>query len=275
VSSLVRKLVVEGVGTALLVFIGVGSAVFGFDTVGPVGVALAFGLVVLALAYSIGPVSGCHINPAITLGVLIRGGITAREATAYWIVQVVGAIVGALLLKLMTTAGDVVDNTGALGTNDWGTSVNLFGAFVLEVVLTFLLVVVVLLVTGRHASPGFAGLAIGLVLAAVHLVGIPLDGTSVNPARSLGPALVEGGTPLAHVWLFIVAPLIGGVLAAAVEPILTPEVAVPEGEPGLADPTGANVPPSIEHAEPRRYEEVEVEERIERWQDPYPGDQSR
>ncbi|HET9901292.1 MAG TPA: aquaporin [Actinomycetes bacterium] len=280
-SSLARKILAEGIGTAILVFFAVGSAVFGIDTIGAAGVALTFGLVLLALAYSIGPVSGCHVNPAVTLGVLLRGGISAREAGAYWIAQVVGAIVGALLLKLMTTAGDVVDNTGALGTNDWGIAVNMFGAFVLEVILTFLLVVVVLLVTGRAAAPGFAGLAIGLVLAVVNFVGIPLDGASANPARSLGPALVEGGTPLAHVWLFIVAPLLGGALAAAIAPLLTPEVEAVEGEPALTDPTGATVPPSLDEPgsfeaesfgdERPRYREVEIEERIER----YRGDEPR
>jgi MIP family channel proteins len=281
VSSLARKILAEGIGTAVLVFFAVGSAVFGIDTIGAAGVALTFGLVLLALAYSIGPVSGCHVNPAVTLGVLLRGGISAREAGAYWIAQVVGAIVGALLLKLMTTAGDVVDNTGALGTNDWGIAVNMFGAFVLEVILTFLLVVVVLLVTGRAAAPGFAGLAIGLVLAVVNFVGIPLDGASANPARSLGPALVEGGTPLAHVWLFIVAPLLGGALAAAIAPLLTPEVEAVEGEPALTDPTGATVPPSLDEPgsfeaesfgdERPRYREVEIEARIER----YRGDEPR
>jgi aquaporin Z len=267
VSRMARQIIAEGLGTAILVFFAVGSAVFGLETIGAFGVAFAFGLVLLALAYSIGPVSGCHVNPAVTLGVLIRGGISAREASGYWIAQVVGAIVGALLLKLMTTAGDVVDNTGALGTNDWGVTVNLFGAFVIEVLMTFLLVVVVLLVTHRAAAPGFAGLAIGLVLTAVHLVGIPLDGTSVNPARSLGPALVEGGTPLAHVWLFIVAPLIGGALAAVVAPLLTLDVEIAEGAPTLVDPTGADVPPTPVE-EQRRYERVEVEERIERYEPP-------
>jgi aquaporin Z len=270
VSSLARKVIAEGLGTGILVFFAVGSAVFGIEVIGAVGVAFAFGLVLLALAYSIGPVSGCHVNPAVTLGVLMRGGITAREAGAYWIAQVVGAVVGALLLKLMTTAGDVVDNTGALGTNDWGATVNLFGAFVLEVILTFLLVLVVLLVTGRAAAPGFAGLAIGLVLTVIHLVGIPLDGTSVNPARSLGPALVEGGTPLAHVWLFIVAPLLGGALAAVVAPLLTPEVEIAEAAPAMIDPTGADVPLSPEDATPRDANPGDSYP-----SDPYPGEPSR
>src|SRR5207344_1255403 len=129
---------------------------------------------------------------------------------------------------------------GALGTNDWGKTINGPGAFVLEILMTFLLVFVVLLVTGRGATPGFAGLAIGLTLGVVNLVGIPLDGTSVNPARSLGPALWNGGTSLTHVWLFIVAPLIGGTLAALLVPILTPAPTATVAQ----DPTGAEVPVS-------------------------------
>src|SRR6478735_7734539 len=187
-------------------------------------VAEAVGFVLLALAYAIGPVSGCHVNPAVTLGVLMRKGITTTEAIYYWIAQLVGAIVGAALLKLMVSSfGGVKDETGALGTNNWGATITAGGTFVLEVVLTFLLVLVVLLVTSRAAAPGFAGLAIGLVLTVIHIVGIPLDGTSVNPARSIGPALLNGGEPLAHVWMFIVAPLIGGAIAALASPyFMTP-----------------------------------------------------
>lgn len=236
--SLVERAVAELVGTFVLVFFAVGSVVFGYDKIGVVGVALTFGLVLLALAYAIGPVSGCHVNPAVTLGVLLRRGVRVVDAVAYWIAQVVGAIAGAALIKLFTTSfGKVKDQSGALGTNNWGPAISQWGDFVLEIVLTFLLVVVVLLVTGRAAAPGFAGLAIGLTLAAIHLVGIPLDGTSVNPARSLGPALFEGGDALSHVWLYIVAPLIGAVVAAVVAPFLTPR------EPSRApDPTGADLP---------------------------------
>src|SRR6201995_3304396 len=210
-----RRVVAEGLGTFVLGFFAAGSAHFGLDKVGPVGVALAFGLVLLALAYSIGPVSGCHVNPAVTLCVLLRGGIPGPGAVGYRIPQFVGGISGGALLKLMTSSfGKVTDQTGALGTNDWGKSISGGGPFVLGIILTFPLVFVVLLVTGRAAAPGFAGLAIGLALTAIHLVGIPLDGTSVNPARSFGPAVFAGGQSLSHVWLFIVAPLIGGVVAA-------------------------------------------------------------
>jgi aquaporin Z len=238
--TIARQAGAELVGTAILVFFAVGAAVFGIDKIGALGVALAFGLVLLALAYSIGPVSGCHVNPVVTLGVFLSKGISGIEALAYVAAQVVGAIVGAALIKSLTGFGHVKDQTGALGTNDWGAGITGPGAFLLEIILTFLLVLIVLLVTGKAAAPGFAGLAIGLTLTVIHLVGIPLDGTSVNPARSIGPALFEGHDPLKHVWLFIVAPLIGGAIAAAVAPLLTPiTVGAPSG-----DTTGANVPPA-------------------------------
>jgi aquaporin Z len=248
--SLARSVAAEFVGTALLVFLAVGAAVGGIHTVGPVGVALAFGLVLLALAYAIGPISGCHINPAVTLGVLLARGMTAIEAAYYWVAQLAGGIAGAALLKLMTSSfGDVSDQTRTLGSNDWGANISAGGAFVLEVLLTFVFVGVILLVTGRSATPGFAGLAIGLTLTAVHLVGIPLDGTSVNPARSLGPALFAGGDPLAHVWLFVLAPLVGAVLAVgAVRALTTPlvtEEAARTAEAAAAtagDRTGVELP---------------------------------
>jgi aquaporin Z len=248
--TLARSVAAEFLGTALLVFLAVGSAVGGIDAVGPVGVAFAFGFVLLALAYAIGPISGCHINPAVTLGVLLARGMTATEAAYYWVAQFVGGIAGAALLQLMTSGfGDVTDQTGTLGSNDWGANISAGGAFLLEVLLTFVLVAVILLVTGRSATPGFAGLAIGLTLTAVHLIGIPLDGTSVNPARSLGPALFAGGESLAHVWLFLVAPLVGAVLAYAVvrvlsTPLVTEEAArVAEASAGAAvDQTGAQLP---------------------------------
>ncbi|HEV7187011.1 MAG TPA: aquaporin [Blastococcus sp.] len=249
--TLTRSLFAEFLGTALLVFLGVGSAVAGIDRLGPVGVALAFGLTLLALAYAVGPVSGCHINPAVTLGVLLSRGMTTAEAVYYWLAQLAGGIAGAAVLKLLVSGfGKVKDQTGTLGTNNWGTTISMGGAFVLEVLLTFVLVAVVLLVTGRAAAPGFAGLAIGLTLSAVHLVGVPLDGTSVNPARSFGPALFEGGDALAHVWLFFVAPLIGAAVAAAVvqvvrAPVLTEEAEreeLAEAPEPAVDETGAQLP---------------------------------
>jgi aquaporin Z len=248
-ATLIRSLTAEFLGTALLVFLAVGSAVVGIDGIGPLGVALAFGLVLLALAYALGPVSGCHINPAVTLGVLLSRGMAAQEAVAFWVAQFAGGIAGAALLQLLTSDfGDVTDQTGVLGANDWGATISGPGAFLVETLLTLVFVAVVLLVTGRSATPGFAGLAIGMALATVHLVGIPLTGTSVNPARSVGPALFAGGDPLAHVWLFVVAPLLGAVLAVLVVRLLTVPLATEQREPVAgaavtgADPTGAQVP---------------------------------
>ncbi len=221
-----RKLLAEFLGTFLLVFMAVGAAVFGIggavgaDGRGPasgtVGVALAFGLVVLMLAYAFGPVSGTHVNPAVTLGMLLARRIPGREAAGYWAAQIAGGIAGAALLKLFVSSFGVTDRTGGLGTNSYDNGqINMAGAFVLEALLTAAFVLVILLATERAATPALAGVAIGLSLTAIHLVGIPLTGTSVNPARSLGPALFEGGTALSQVWLFIAAPLVGAVIGWA------------------------------------------------------------
>jgi aquaporin Z len=222
-----RRLAAELLGTALLVVFGVGAATlsFGFrvtggsTSAGVVATALAFGLVLLALVYSIGPVSGCHVNPAVTLGLLVSRRLTAVEAAGYWVAQVVGGILGALVLWGVFSGADGYSRaTTGLGTDGWGehslVGLNLGGAFAAEVVLTFAFVFVVLSTTAEVALSGFAGIAIGLALTVVHLVGIPLTGTSVNPARSLGPALIVGGDALDQVWLFLVAPLLGGALAA-------------------------------------------------------------
>jgi aquaporin Z len=227
VTPTVRKLLAEFIGTFLLVFLAVGAAVFGIaalvgaDGKGPgngvVGVALAFGLVLLGIAYAFGPVSGAHVNPAVTLAMLLGRRLPVGDAIGYWIAQFLGAIAGGALLKLFVSSFGVTDYTGALGTNAYDNgAINMAGAFVLEAVLTAAFVLVILLVTERVAAPGFAGLAIGLTLTLVHLVGIPLTGTSVNPARSLGPAIFEGGTAMSQVWLFILAPLVGAVIAVIV-----------------------------------------------------------
>jgi aquaporin Z len=246
--TLVRSVAAEFIGTALLVFVAVGSAVAGIDAIGPFGVAFAFGLTLLALAYAIGPISGCHINPAVTLGVLLSRGMTPAEAAYYWVAQFAGGIAGAAVLQLLTSGfGGMTDQTGTLGANDYGATISLGGALILEVLLTFVFVAVILLVTGKAAAPGFAGLAIGLALTAVHLIGIPLTGTSVNPARSLGPALFAGGEPLAHVWVFLLAPLVGGALAffavrALSVPLVTEEAAREAAGGGPVDETGVQLP---------------------------------
>ncbi len=214
-----KKYAAEFIGTAVLVFFAVGTAVFGIapGLQGDLGVALAFGFVLLALCYTFGAISGCHVNPAVTLGFLVSKRLSVQDAVAYWIAQFLGALLGASLLKLMVSSfGKVKDQTGGLGTNSYNNGhISMGGAFVLEIILTFFFVFVVLKVTEKASSaPALAGLAIGIALATCHLVGVPLDGTSVNPARSFGPAIFEGGKALHQLWLFIVAPLVGGLVAA-------------------------------------------------------------
>jgi len=211
-----RKLAAEFVGTFALVFLAVGTAVVGIKTHGTGFVAIAFGLVLVLGVYAIGPISGCHVNPAVTLAMVIEKRLPPLEGLYYWVAQFIGAIVAAGVLKLFVHSFKVTDETGALGTDGWGTNINGVGAFILEVILTLLFVLVILLATDHAANLALAGVAIGATLTVVHLVGIPLDGTSVNPARALGPALWEGGTPLHQVWLFMLAPWVGGALAAFV-----------------------------------------------------------
>jgi len=217
-----RKYAAELVGTFVLVFGGVGSAVLAGDKIGALGIALAFGLALLAMVYTIGPISGCHINPAVTLGLLLTRKIGRRDAAGYVVAQVLGAIVaaGVLLVIAKGTPAGYDQAAAGFGANGYGAhSPGGYGAgatFVMEVVLTALLVFTVLGATDVAAPVGFAGLAIGLALTLIHLVGIPVDNTSVNPARSIGPALFVGGWALAQLWLFVVAPLLGAVLAAGV-----------------------------------------------------------
>jgi aquaporin Z len=245
-----RKYFAELLGTALLVFLAVGTATlsFGFKldgmsvSAGVVTTALSFGLVLLALVYTIGPISGCHVNPAVTLGFVVAKRMTITEAVRYWAAQFVGGIVGAVALwAVLSGAKGYSTSKQGLGTDGWGShsivGLNAGGAFAAETILTFVFVLVVLSATSHVSSAGFAGLAIGLALTVVHLIGIPLTGTSVNPARSLGPALIVGGTPLSQVWLFIVAPLVGGVIAALAWRVLVAPVATPSDAPGGVEPS--------------------------------------
>ena len=231
-----RKASAEFLGTALLVYFGVGAATlsFGFGATGAsfsagvVATALTFGLVLTGLAYSLGPISGCHVNPAVTIGVLLARRMTLNEAIGYWVAQFAGGIVGALVLwATFSTSPLYHRNTIGLGADGWGAAshihIGVGGAFIAEVILTALFVCVILAVTSKGAHAATAGLVIGLTLTVVHLVGIPITGTSVNPARSLGPALIVGGTALSQVWLFIVAPLVGGAIAAGLHLMLHPK----------------------------------------------------
>jgi aquaporin Z len=221
-----RSLIAEALGTALLVFFGAGAATlsFGFKVTGTsvaagdVMTALAFGLVLLVLVYGIGPISGCHVNPAVTIGFLAARRISFTDAVGYWAAQVVGGIVGAAGLYGVVHSSSLYHSSVGLGADGYGKSsiigANAAGAFVAEIVLTFVFVFVILAVTHRPSNATVAGLVIGLSLTLVHLVGIPIDGTSVNPARSLGPALFVGGSALSQLWVFLIAPLVGGSLSA-------------------------------------------------------------
>jgi len=232
----IRSLFAEALGTALLVFLAVGTATLSFGyritgsslSAGVVATALAFGLVLMVLVYAIGPISGCHINPAVTMGFLVAGRVSLDDALGYWAAQFIGGIAGAAALfgVLQATPAYSTDTIG-LGTNGYSNhsffDLNPGGAFAIEVILTFVFVFVILAVTRRAANAIIAGVVIGLALTLVHLIGIPLDGTSVNPARSLGPALFVGGSALKQVWVFIVAPLVGGAIAALTFGFLYPE----------------------------------------------------
>lgn len=243
-----RTVVSEFLGTLLLVFFAVGAAVLAGEYIGTFGIALAFGFTMLALAYALGPISGCHINPAVTLGMLLARRIDVRTAVEYWIAQILGGIVGAALLFLVAKQVPGLKTHAAFGSNGWAdrsaVHLNTGGAFVTEIVLTFMFVFVVLAVTHKVAVIGFDGLPIGLALATVHLIGIPLTGTSVNPARSIGPAFFAGGAAITQLWLFIVAPLIGAALAAVVHQITHP----PQEPRIVADERSTDEPGAHVHA---------------------------
>ena len=217
-----KKYVAELIGTLVLVLMGCGSAVFAGniagtvgDGVGTLGVAFAFGLAVVAMAYTIGNISGCHINPAITLGVWLSGRMRTKRAMMYMLFQVVGGILGALLLSLLVATG-AHEGPTFTGANSFAPE-HMWQAFLAETVFTALFVWVVLGTTDEKKGAGnMAGLVIGRTLVLVHNVCIPITGTSVNPARSIGPALMEGGQAMGQLWLFIVAPMLGGAIAAGV-----------------------------------------------------------
>lgn len=212
---MVKKLGSEFIGTLVLVFMGCGSAVFlGCDiSGGHLAVALAFGLSIVAMAYVIGNTSGCHINPAVSLAMLLNKKLSISEFVGYVLAQIGGAIAGAALLKALSSMSGI-DLTGALGSNSFGV-VGMWGALIVEVVLTFIFIFTILGVTSDESKSSIAGTVIGLTLTFVHIIGIPLTGTSVNPARSIGPAIFAGGDALKELWVFIVAPLVGAVLAYA------------------------------------------------------------
>jgi len=212
-----KKYVAECLGTFVLTFLGCATAMFlGCGTpAGVVGVAIAFGLTVVAMAYTIGGVSGCHINPAITFAVALSGRMSWKDAFGYWCGQLIGGILAGACLMLVAGVVAAPDLTGALGSNGVANAGGVGGAFLVEAIATFIFVLVVLGATDAKIGAGnFAGLAIGLTLILVHLVCINLTGTSVNPARSIGPAIFAGGQALSDVWVFICAPLVGAACSA-------------------------------------------------------------
>lgn len=252
----VQKLAAEAIGTFVLVVFGVGavmgSAQFGASFGGGGGfidyssVALAFGIAVIVMIYSFGRISGGHFNPAVSVGAAVSGRISWKDAGLYSAAQVVGGVVGAIVLALILVAGDTGyefgDFLGANGFGDQG-NIELLGALLLELVLTFVFLIVILAVTDeRNEHPGLAPLTIGLTLAAVHFVGIGFDGTSVNPARSIGPALFSGSDYIVQLWLFILAPLLGAALAGLAYPAIFGRVSEPVPGSGFNFTSPAAVP---------------------------------
>jgi aquaporin Z len=209
----------EVVGTTVLMLIGPGSAIIASDKIGNFGIAFAFGLALLAMAYTIGNVSGCHINPAVTLGFVLSRKISVPLAVYYWVAHFIGAALGGLIIYIITQEGDL-DTTGVFAANGWGADIgSKFGigsAILVEIVFTALLVLVVLSTTTVGYPTGFGGLAVGLALAMIHLAAIPVDNTSVNPARSFGAAIFSGSDAMSQLWVFIVFPLVGAVLGVLI-----------------------------------------------------------
>jgi aquaporin Z len=216
-----KKYLAELIGTFVLVLIGCGSAVIAGKAIGFAGISFAFGLAVLAMVYAIGSISGCHINPAISVAMLVAGKMKWKDTLLYVVFQCIGAIfaAGILLLIAKGLSGYSVAANG-LGQNGYGAhspgGYSLIACFIAEIVLTAVFLIVIFGSTSKEAPKGFAGLSIGLALVFIHLVGIPITGTSVNPARSLGPAVFVGGAALSQLWLFWVAPLVGAIIAALI-----------------------------------------------------------
>jgi aquaporin Z len=219
----IKKYCSEFIGTLVLVFMGCGSAVFlGCETNGGhLAVALAFGLSIVAMAYVIGSISGCHINPAVSLAMLLKKKLGVADFIGYVAAQIAGAVAAAGLLKLLLSFG-LDDLTGGLGANGVASAGGIGGALIVEILLTFIFIFVILGVTSDESKGSVAGIVIGLTLTFVHIVGIPLTGTSVNPARSLGPAIFAGGSAITDVWVFVVGPLVGAVLAVLVYSLVKP-----------------------------------------------------
>jgi aquaporin Z len=216
-----KKYGAEFLGTFILVFVGCGSVVLAGAYVGAVGISFAFGLTFLAMVYAIGGISGCHINPAVTVSMLVARKITPKNAVVYILAQCAGAVFGAAVLYIIAIGNPNYSlAVNGLGQNGYDAAspgqFTLASAFVAEILLTFIFLLVIHGSTSEKVPKGFAGIPIGLSLVLIHIVGIPITGTSVNPARSLGPAIIVGGTALNQLWLFWVAPLIGACLAAVV-----------------------------------------------------------
>lgn len=214
---MMKKFVAELIGTAVLVLFGCGAAVLGGANVGQLGIALAFGFAIIAMAYSIGPVSGCHVNPAVSLAAFVAGRMSAKDMGVYWLAQFIGATIGAVILASIAKGGAPGEAIN-LGQNGWGPGYlgeyPMQAAIIFEVLMTAIFVIAILGVTGEKAHGPFAGLAIGITLAVIHIVGIQVTGVSVNPARSFGPALLAGGQAMSQLWLFFVAPAAGAILGA-------------------------------------------------------------
>ncbi|EJQ04591.1 aquaporin [Bacillus cereus] len=212
---MIKKAIAECIGTFVLVLFGTGTAVIGggVEGIGILGIAMAFGLSIVAMAYSIGTISGCHVNPAVSIAMFINKRMTAEELAYYVMAQILGALLGTVtLVTILKSSGMTLNN---LGQNSFG-NLGASGSFLVEFVLTFVFILVIVAVTGKKGNANLAGIVIGLTLVLVHLLGISLTGTSVNPARSLAPALFAGGEAISQLWVFIIAPILGGIAAAMV-----------------------------------------------------------